>query len=61
MSKIKKALIGALTGAGVIAFAAVNSFAATVTLPPEFDDVKYLVEIVLKIVEFLAKVISMFS
>ena len=61
MKKMKKMLIGSVTGSLIIAFTAVNSLAATVNLPPEFDDVKPLIEFILRIVEFIGKIVSMFA
>lgn len=61
MKKLKKMLVGSVTGAMIVAFTAVNSLAATVNLPPEFDDVKPLIEFILKIVEFIGKIVSMFA
>ena len=40
---------------------AVQSFAATVDLPPVFDSISPVLEFFLKIVEVLAKVISFFG
>lgn len=61
MRNFKKAIIAAMTGASVIGLTAVNSFAATVDLPDVFSDLSPIIEIVLKIVEFISKIASFFA
>ena len=58
---MKRTLTGAAVALAAMAGLSVQSFAATVDLPPVFDSISPILEIFLKIVEVLAKVISFFS
>ncbi len=58
---MKRILTGAAVSLAAMAGLSVQSFAATVDLPPVFDSISPILEIFLKIVEVLAKVISFFS
>ncbi len=58
---MKKLLAGAAAAFTVISAAAFPTFAATVDLPPEFSDLTPIFEIVLKLVEFLAKIAFFFT
>ena len=58
---MKRILTGAAVALAAMAGLSVQSFAATVDLPPVFDSISPILEIFLKIVEVLAKVISFFN
>ncbi len=53
---MKKILAGVITALTVISVTIVPSLAATVDLPPEFSELAPILEIALKIIEFLAKI-----
>ena len=53
---MKKLFAGIVTALTVISATVVPSLAATVDLPAEFSELTPIFEIVLKIVEFLAKI-----
>lgn len=58
---MKRVLTGAAVSLAAMSGFAVQSFAATVDLPPVFDSLSPILEFFLKIVEVLAKVISFFG
>lgn len=58
---MKKLVAGLASTVMILAVTAIPSFAATVDLPPEFASISPIFEIVLKVVEFLAKIISFFG
>lgn len=58
---MKKAIAYITSAVIVLSATAIPSLAATVDLPPEFTSLAPILEIVLKIVEFLSKIISFFS
>ena len=53
---MKKILASVITALTVISVTIVPSLAATVDLPPEFSELAPILEIALKIIEFLAKI-----
>lgn len=58
---MKKAIAYITSAAIVLSATAIPSLAATVDLPPEFASLAPILEIVLKIAEFLSKIIGFFS
>lgn len=58
---MKKFITGAVTAITVAIATAVPSFAATVDLPAEFSELAPILEIALKVIEFLAKIAHFFS
>ncbi|MBR4050209.1 MAG: hypothetical protein IKK09_06900 [Clostridia bacterium] len=58
---MKRILTGAAVALAAMSGLTVQSFAATVDLPPVFDSISPILEFFLRIVEVLAKVISFFS
>ena len=58
---MKRFLTGVAVALAAMSGLAVQSFAATVDLPPVFDSLSPILEFFLKIVEVLAKVISFFN
>ena len=58
---MKRVLTGVAVALAAMSGFAVQSFAATVDLPPVFDSLSPILEFFLKIVEVLAKVISFFN
>ena len=58
---MKKFFTGAITAATVLFATAIPSFAATVDLPAEFSELAPILEIALKVIEFLAKIASFFA
>ncbi|MBQ5824039.1 MAG: hypothetical protein IIW48_04455 [Clostridia bacterium] len=58
---MKKLIAGIASAAAIISATAIPSFAATVDLPPEFASIAPIFEIVLRIAEFLSKIISFFN
>ncbi len=58
---MKKLIAGLAATVALVSVTAVPSLAATVDLPPEFANLTPIFEIFLKIVEFLAGIISFFS
>ncbi len=58
---MKRFFTGVAVALAAMSGLAVQSFAATVDLPPVFDSISPILEIFLKIVEVLAKVISFFG
>ena len=61
MKKIKKLFLGVSAAALTLSFTAVNSFAATADLPDMFSDLSPIIELILKIVEFISKIASIFA
>ncbi len=53
---MKKLFAGVITALTVVCGTVVPSFAATVDLPPEFSELTPILEIALKVIEFLAKI-----
>ncbi len=53
---MKKLFAGAVTAVTVVCATAIPSLAATVDLPPEFSELAPILEIALKVVEFLSKI-----
>lgn len=58
---MKRILTGAAVALATMVGLSVQSFAATVDLPPAFETISPILEFFLKIVEVLAKIISFFS
>ena len=58
---MKKFITGAVTAITVATATAIPSFAATVDLPAELSEIAPILEIALKVVEFLAKIASFFA
>lgn len=58
---MKRTLTGAAVALAAMSGFTVQSFAATVDLPPVFDSISPIIEFFLNIVEVLAKVISFFN
>ena len=58
---MKRVLTGAAVALAAMSGLTVQSFAATVDLPAVFDSISPILEIFLKIVEALAKIISFFG
>ena len=58
---MKRVLTGVAVALAAMSGFAVQSFADTVDLPPVFDSLSPILEVFLRIVEVLAKVISFFS
>ena len=58
---MKRFITGAAVSLAAMSGFAVQSFAATVDLPPAFDNLSPILEFFLKIVEALAKIISFFG
>ena len=58
---MKRVFTGAAVALAAMSGLTVQSFAATVDLPPVFDSISPIIEFFLKIVEVLAKVISFFG
>ena len=58
---MKKLFMGALSTACIAGTAIFSASAATVELPDAFSDLSGIIEIVLKIVEFISKIFSFFG
>lgn len=58
---MKKFFTGVITAVTVLFSTAIPSFAATVDLPAELSEIAPILEIALKVVEFLAKIVSFFA
>ena len=58
---MKRILTASAVALAAMSGLTVQSFAATVDLPPVFDSISPIIEFFLKIVEVLAKVISFFN
>lgn len=61
VKNFKRVLAGSAAAVAVFGVTAVQSFAATVDLPDAFSDLTPIIEFVLKLVEFLSKIFSIFN
>ncbi len=61
MKKLKRSAAAAAVAAAAMSGLAFQSFAATVDLPQAFDNLAPILEIFLKIVEFISRIVSVFN
>lgn len=61
MKKLRRFAYGVTAGIGVMMATAVNSFAASVDLPPEFSEFVPIIEFILRIIETISKIFSLFN